>query len=579
MVHIELSDLPLDGTSLWRDLQPRPGKKDKIKGSIRVSFVPGTKPMDNAGKAMAKSSSTADASSSSQVSGRIMAANEADATELDLTGCNLSDIPEGVLAVPEWTSLDLGFNIFTTFPESLCNFKFLAELFLSGNRITSIPASIGRLGGSLRSLYLNGNFITSLPKEIEQLTNLEKLDVANNQLKFLPAEIGLVSQLEELRLNGNPINTLPAEMGKLQYLITLDLNGCALATIPEKCLVMPRLLELDLGTNQLTSLPSDFGSLTRLVTLNLADNQLTDLPMSMGKCESMDSCQLERNPIINEALMAKYAKGTDHLIDYLSKRVFEYEQVQKAKKKQGMAARPKLGDFAKNADEVSASSSSSSSSPSDANPKNVAPKRPKLSDFARDPDVGGGGGGADGGDSLNWVNTGLGGSRNGGDDDDDSDGQHVVLTAEEKEQIAWQKLTPQERAVKKRYAAQALAHQIRQSLVSVKKGVMLAKSIEECLPWAKVTRDLKNEADAIVDIIGRYDKPQAAPLFPHETKFQQLKKTTLVALKEVEAINNAVLNLCSTLITEDRVDAYRLFLRRSSDRLVKELGDPNAPPQ
>jgi hypothetical protein len=549
MVQIDLGDLPLDGTSVWRDLQPRPGKKDKIKGTIRMSFVPGTKP-EEANKAKAEGMSN-------QVAGRLKAANESDATELDLTGCNLSVVPEGVLAVPEWTSLDLGFNVFEVFPESLCGFKYLAELFLSGNRLTTLPPGLNQLAGSLRSLYLNGNFITSLPPEIGDLVNLEKLDVANNQIRALPAEIGRATQLEELRLSGNPISTLPVEISKLGYLITLDLNGCALSSIPEKCLTNSRLLELDLGTNQLTSLPNDFGSLTRLVTLNLADNQLTELPLSMGKCESMDSCQLERNPIKNEAMMAKYSLGTDHLIDYLSKRLFEQEQLAKQKMKQGIdrerGGRPKLTDVA-GPDAASSSSGSGGG------------KRPKLSDFAKPS--------APNGDEPNWVTTGLGRGRSDHDEEDDED---LYLTPEQRETIAWSKLSPADRTTKKRYAAQASAHQVRQLMVTIKKGVMLAKSIEECLPWAKTTRDLKNEADAIVDLLGRYDKPQPAPLFPHETKFQQLKKTTLVAIKEVEAVNNAVLNICSTLITEDRVDIFREFLKKANAILIAVVGDPNAP--
>lgn len=529
MVHIELADLPLDGTSIWRELQPRPGKKDKIKGSIRFSFVPGAK--------SAAASNSKVEGVSSQVAARLKAANDTDATELDLTGCNLADVPDGVMAVPEWTSLDLGFNVFSVFPENITQFKYLAELFLSGNRITILPPSIGELGGSLRSLYLNGNFLTALPAEISQLSNLEKLDAANNQIRTLPAEIGQVAQLEELRLNGNPISTLPVEMSNLSYLVSLDMNGCQLQTIPEKCLVNPRLLELDLGTNQLTSLPSDFGCLTRLVSLNLADNKLTDLPLSMGKCESMDSCQLEGNPIKNEKLMAKYKVGTDHLIDYLSKRLFEQEQVTKQRMKQGLdKARPKMRD---------------SFGPG-------AKARPSLSDFAR----------GEGEGELNWVSTGLRLSE---------EDEEVKQTPEQKENAAWARLTPEERTIKKRYAAQSTTHQIRQMVVEVKKGVMLAKTVEECIPWAKVIRDIKAEADAIVDLLGRYDKPQPAPIFPHETKFQQLKKTTLVALKEVEAVNTAVLNTCSTLIAEDRVDAFREYLRRSKARLIQDVTDPDAP--
>lgn len=529
MVHVELADLPLDGTSIWRELQPRPGKKDKIKGSIRFSFVPGAK---SSAATTVKMEGV-----STQVAGRLKAANDSDATELDLTGCNLNDLPEGVLAVPEWTSLDLGFNVFSVFPETVTQFKYLAELFLSGNRISILPPAIGELGGSLRSLYLNGNVLTSLPAEIARLTNLEKLDAANNQIRALPAEIGQVAQLEELRLNGNPISTLPVEMSNLSYLVSLDMNGCQLQTIPEKCLVNPRLLELDLGTNNLTALPTDFGELTRLVSLNLADNKLIDLPLSMGKCESMDSCQLDGNPIKNGALMAKYKVGTDHLIDYLSKRLFEQEQVTKQRMKQGMdKARPKMRDSF--------------------GPGSKA--RPSLADFAR----------GEGEGELGWVSSGLGAH----DEDEE-----IRQTPEQKEAALWAKLTPEERTTKKRYAAQTTTHQVRQMVVEVKKGVMLAKSVEDCIPWAKVTRDLKAEADAIVDLLGRYDKPQPAPIFPHETKFQQLKKTTLVAIKEVEAVNTAVLNTCSTLIAEDRVDAFREYLKRSKARLIQEMGDPDAP--
>jgi len=82
------------------------------------------------------------------------------------------------------------------------------------------------------------------------------------------------------------------------------------------------MLELNIGTNQLLKLPHSMGNMSRLVTLNLADNQLTDLPISMGKCLHLDSCLLARNPIKSIEMMRKYSIGTDHLVDYLSKRLF-----------------------------------------------------------------------------------------------------------------------------------------------------------------------------------------------------------------------------------------------------------------
>lgn len=261
--------------------------------------------------------------------------------------------------------------------------------------------------------------------------------------------------------------------------------------------------------------------------------------------------------------MTKYNMGTDHLIDYLSKRLFEQEQLAKRRMKQGIDAKNKRPPLSNGPE-----SSSPGASPSA--PRKGPGGRPRLTDVmasAEEPTEGDPG-------ELNWV---IPGQRVKRFDDSDSEEDEPELTAEQKEQIAWSKLSPEERTMKKRYAAQAVCHHIRQQLVHIKKGVMTAKTVEECLPWAKATRDLKNEADAIVDLLGRYEKPQPAPLFPHETKFQQLKKTTQVALKEVEAVNNAVLNTCSTLIQEDRVDAFREFLKRAQARLDQEVGDPRGP--
>jgi Leucine-rich repeat (LRR) protein len=94
---------------------------------------------------------------------------------------------------------------------------------------------------------------------------------------------------------------------------------------------MTRLLELNLSQNKLVTLPKSIGRMTRLVRLNLASNQLADLPMSIGYCGGLGQLgagiNISQNPIDSAEMVKKFKVGTDHLLDFLEKRlssIFSY---------------------------------------------------------------------------------------------------------------------------------------------------------------------------------------------------------------------------------------------------------------
>jgi Leucine-rich repeat (LRR) protein len=105
----------------------------------------------------------------------------------------------------------------------------------------------------------------------------------------------------------------------------LDLSCCELEHLPEQFTYQTRLLELNLGSNKLEDLPESMGRMTRLVVLNLSDNNLKDLPLSMGYCIGLGKIgagiNIDRNPIKSSDMLKKWKIGTDHLCDYLEKRM------------------------------------------------------------------------------------------------------------------------------------------------------------------------------------------------------------------------------------------------------------------
>ena len=100
-------------------------------------------------------------------------------------------------------------------------------LDLNGQEMKKIPNYAFNKTDIQKLDLSNNNLGGSLPAEVRQLQKLKTLNLSNNHFAGIPAEVGQLKNLEELNLSGNQITGLPYELGNLSNLKVLNLRGNA----------------------------------------------------------------------------------------------------------------------------------------------------------------------------------------------------------------------------------------------------------------------------------------------------------------------------------------------------------------
>ena len=164
----------------------------------------------------------------------------------------LERLPERIGRMPQLRYLNLQYCGLVELPASIVDVA--APLQINANRLTTLPASIGKL--RLTNLDLRGNRITALPDEIVECGIVE-LSLMENELVSLPPVIGRMPDLETLVLDGNR---------------GLDLPGA--------CRILasaPKLQKVSLNSMSLDILPDELALLTQVSSLGLSFNRLSDI--------------------------------------------------------------------------------------------------------------------------------------------------------------------------------------------------------------------------------------------------------------------------------------------------------------
>jgi Leucine-rich repeat (LRR) protein len=188
---------------------------------------------------------------------RIARAHSKKKDDLDLSGLNLSTLPD-IIRTLRLKTLYLMMNQFETFPEIITAFPDLEHLFLNRNQLLALSENIGKLS-KLQTLNLSENQLTVLPESVGNLKELISLHLEKNAIRQLPFDLENFPNLLELQIAQNQIRALPK--GFKNKLAEREGN----------------LYGIDLTFNPLELHPSDFESINGEKLIVLSSDQMQSL--------------------------------------------------------------------------------------------------------------------------------------------------------------------------------------------------------------------------------------------------------------------------------------------------------------
>uniref|UniRef100_A0A8C4Q7E6 Leucine rich repeat containing 10 n=1 Tax=Eptatretus burgeri TaxID=7764 RepID=A0A8C4Q7E6_EPTBU len=149
----------------------------------------------------------------------------------------------------------------------------------------------------LLKLYLSGNRLRTLPEELSQLHCLRILALDSNKLEEVPPPVCALRELCRLYLGSNRLQTLPEDLRHLENLKALWLENNFFRHFPPVLCKLLQLRALQLGDNRLRSLPVGLSAASNLRGLWLYGNRFDEFPKVLCRMDVLEVIDLDRNHI------------------------------------------------------------------------------------------------------------------------------------------------------------------------------------------------------------------------------------------------------------------------------------------
>lgn len=199
---------------------------------------------------------------------------------VDLSARNLVTIPISLyLKAADIISLNLSRNLSLDVPRDFIqSCKQLRDIKFNNNEARKLPLSLSR-AAKLTYLDVSNNRVEQLDNaELDTLTGLLKMNLANNRLAQIPPYFNAYQALRTLNISSNFLDTFPTFICELQSLVDLDLSFNSIGELPDEIGQLKNLEKLLITNNRLGSeIPGTFRDLISLRELDIKYNHITNI--------------------------------------------------------------------------------------------------------------------------------------------------------------------------------------------------------------------------------------------------------------------------------------------------------------
>ncbi|EHK26366.1 uncharacterized protein TRIVIDRAFT_211694 [Trichoderma virens Gv29-8] len=217
----------------------------------------------------------------------------------------------GIKATQKVNYVDLAGRNLVTIPISLyLKANDIISLNLSRNLSLDVPRDFIQSCKNLRDIKFNNNEARKLPLSLGRAARLTYLDASNNRLEQLDnAELNTLSGLLRMNLANNRLTHLPPYFGAYQALRSLNISSNFLDAFPPFLCDLHSLVDLDLSFNSIAELPEEIGQLKSLEKLLITNNHLSGgVPESFSGLISLRELDIKYNYITNIDVISELPK-------------------------------------------------------------------------------------------------------------------------------------------------------------------------------------------------------------------------------------------------------------------------------